>query len=283
MTKKLFNAIMLFLVLTVFSGVVVWGCPIPTVISLSTNHGLNTDIIDLAVNGAKFDKSAFVRLTKTGEPDIIADNNKVLSKTELTCTLNLKGKTTGVWNVIVSNIGTFTKKEKPTIIADGFTIEAAGPSISGIEPHQGLNNTIISITNLSGTDFRSGAAVMLSNSQMDIGATKIVVVSATQITCQFNLTGSKPGTYHVKVINDDNKVGLLTNGFQVIALATPTPTATPTPIPTPQITPTPLPDPTATPLPGPVIKAITPDKGFNNGAVLVNIDGFTFLQTPLQN
>ncbi len=268
MGRNVSNSIILSLILLIFTGFSVVACPSPTVISLSTNRGVNTEAIDLAITGDKFNKTTFVKLTKAGELEIIAEKVELVSKTQLVCTLDLKGKAAGSWNVAVISIGAFTKKEKPTIIEDGFTIENPAPSVTGIEPKQSLNNTTVKISKLTGTHFRSGAAVMLSNSQMDIGAAKVVVVSDTLITCQFNLSGATPGAYNVKVINEDNKTGILANGFLITAPATPTPTPSPTPLP--EATPTP------TPLPGPAIKLITPDKGFNNGAVLTSIDGLNF-------
>lgn len=271
MKKKLFHLLVLGFILFISTKVAVFGCPNPTVISLSTNHGVNTEIIDLGIAGNNFHKSVFVKLTKAGEADIMAENLKLASKTELTCTLNLNGKTPGVWNVVVSNIGTITKKEKPAILANGFTIYLPAPTITGIDPKWSLNNTLVKISNLSGTNFRPGASVMLSSSQMDIGAAKVIVVSDNRISCELNLKGAIPGIYDVKVINDDNGTGVLPGGFE-IAAPKPSPTPKPTPVPTP--TTTPYVEPTLPP--APVIKAITPDKGFNNGAVLTSIDGLNF-------
>jgi outer membrane protein OmpA-like peptidoglycan-associated protein len=241
---------------------------------------VNTGVVGLGITGNNFHKSVFVKLTKTGEADIMAENLNLISKTELTCTLDLKGKTPGAWNVVVSNIGTFTKKEKPATLANGFTIELPGPTITKIEPNRSLNNTLVKTFNLHGTDFRPGASVMLSSPQMDIGATKITVVSNTLIRCELNLNGAVPGIYDVKVINDDNGTGVLPGSFEIGAPPTPSPTPTPkpTPVPTPTATPyiAPTPSPEPTQDPAPVIKAITPDKGFNNGAVFTTIDGLNF-------
>ncbi len=264
LNRKLTDSLVLSLTLLLFMGFSVFSCPSPTVVSLSTNRGINTVTIELAVTGAKFDKSTFVKLTKAGEADIFAENVKVISKTELTCTLNLNGKTAGLWNVAVINIGTFTKKEKPTILENGFTIETPAPMVTGIEPNQGLNNTTVKVTKLTGANFRPGAAIMLSNSRMDIGAAKVMVLSDTLITCQFNLNGAAPGTYNIKIINDDNKTGVLTDGFLVVSPVTPTPVPSPTPVPKSTTV--------------PVIKVITPDRGFNNGAILTVIDGLNFNQ-----
>ena len=84
-----------------------WGCPNPEVASLSVTKADNTQTVDLTITGSKFYKSAHVKLTKDGQPDIMATNVMVESSTELTCTLDFNGKAIGQWNVIVANIGNF--------------------------------------------------------------------------------------------------------------------------------------------------------------------------------
>jgi hypothetical protein len=79
---------------------------------------------------------------------------------------------------------------------------------------------------------------------IDIGtipAASVNVISPTNITGVFDLTGAAPGLYNVVVTNPDGSFGTLAGGFTVIGSTptTPTPTATPTPTPTPTSTITP--------------------------------------------
>lgn len=107
------------------------------------------------------------------------------------------------------------------ISADGapvtVTVQAAiPPTVTAITPCTGANTGSVSITNLAGTGFVSGAAVKLTRSgQSDIAATGVSVVSATQITCSFNLTGKKTGLWNVVVTNPSTLSGTLTHGFGV--------------------------------------------------------------------
>ncbi len=216
----------------VFSGSS-FGCPKPVVTSLSVNKGINTEVINLSITGSKFHKSTYVKLTKTGETDIVATDVKVVSATQVTCVLNLNGKAAGEWDVIVGNIGTFTKKEKPTLLAKGFIIEHPDLSLTGMEPSQADIDRVVTIT-VTGKGFRTGIKVMLSNEQMDIGATKVIVSSPANLTCEFNLKGAVSGAYKLRVVNDDGKTGVLDKAFTVNS-----PVPAEKPAPTPPVEPNP--------------------------------------------
>ncbi|MFA7304908.1 MAG: hypothetical protein WC015_10420, partial [Methanoregula sp.] len=53
----------------------------------------------------------------------------------------------------------------------------------------------------------------------DISATNVVVVSATKITCDFDLTGAPAARRNVTVTNPDGKTGTLANGFTITSNA----------------------------------------------------------------
>jgi PKD repeat protein len=92
------------------------------------------------------------------------------------------------------------------------------PTVTVIIPNSGLNTSTISILKLEGTGFLSGAVVKLNRTgYSDIIGTSITVVSPTQITCTFDLTGKISGPWNVAVINPDGKSGILTNGFTITA------------------------------------------------------------------
>jgi len=95
------------------------------------------------------------------------------------------------------------------------------PTITGITPNNGPNSGNVNITNLSGTGFTAGAAIKLVMSgQTDIVASSVSVISPTQISCTFDLTGKTPGSYNVVVTNSDGKSGTLTSGFTIIGTYT---------------------------------------------------------------
>ena len=102
-----------------------------------------------------------------------------------------------------------------------------GPTVTAITPNSGANTGSVSITNLAGTNFASGATVKLTKSgQTDISGSSVAFVSSSKLTCTFNLTGAVTGTWNVVVTNHpDEQSGTLTNGFTVTSATAPTITA----------------------------------------------------------
>ncbi|MFH1683973.1 MAG: hypothetical protein ABIA67_03735 [Candidatus Margulisiibacteriota bacterium] len=89
------------------------------VTSITPSSGYNTgaiDIVDLA--GAGFASGATVKFTKSGETDINAANVNVVSSQKITCTFDLTGKSTGNWNVVITNPDTSSGT-----LPNGFTIK----------------------------------------------------------------------------------------------------------------------------------------------------------------
>ncbi len=85
-----------------------------------------------------------------------------------------------------------------------------------ITPNSGANTGSVGITNLAGSRFQTGAAVKLTKlPEADIVATGVTVVSATKITCTFNLTGKAAGQWNVVVTNPDAQSATLANGFTI--------------------------------------------------------------------
>ncbi len=161
--------------------------------------------------GTGFLAGATVKLTKSGSTDINASSVVVVSPTQITCSFNLTGAAVGPWNVVVTNTDT-----QSGTLSNGFTVTNPAPTVSGITPSTGVTGTTVSITNLAGTGFLSGATVKLTKSgSTDINASSVVVVSPTQITCTFNLTGAAVGRWNVVVTNTDTQSGTLSNGFTV--------------------------------------------------------------------
>ncbi|MDP3396419.1 MAG: IPT/TIG domain-containing protein [Methanoregula sp.] len=196
----------------------------PTVTHIAPPTGQNTTTISIAnLQGTGFYGTPTVNLTKTGENNITATDVTVASATKITCKFDLSGKKVGAWNVTVIN-----PDGQSGSLFEGFTVTNSTPSpaVSSITPSTGQNNASVIITDLAGTGFLSGATVKLTKSgQTDIVATGVTVVSATRITCTFDLTGKAAGPWNIVVTNTDTQTGTLTNGFTVTSL-TPTPTFT---------------------------------------------------------
>jgi PGF-pre-PGF domain-containing protein len=111
-----------------------------------------------------------------------------------------------------------------TAIVDGQTVfidipvRFSPPVISGITPATGPNSTAVSISDLAGAEFRTGAVVNLTRAaHTNITATGVTVVSGSQITCLFPITGAEAGSWDVVVINPDGQEANLASGFTITA------------------------------------------------------------------
>jgi len=75
-----------------------------------------------ALNGTGFLPGATVQLTKNGQAPITATGVHVVSATKINCTLNLTGRVTGKWNVLVMNTD-----GKSDVLQNGFSITPPPP------------------------------------------------------------------------------------------------------------------------------------------------------------
>ncbi len=167
----------------------------------------------------------------------------MVSSTKIICAVDLTNAAVGAWNVVATNDDALSGT-----LANGFTIAYPAPTVTGITPSMGTNNGSMAITNLAGTNFRTGATVKLTMAgQPDITATSVSVVSSTKIICAVDLTGNAAvGAWNVVATNDDAQSGTLTGGFTIA-------------------------------YPAPTVTGITPSSGYNNGSVSVtNLAGTGF-------
>ncbi len=98
----------------------------------------------------------------------------------------------------------------------GFIPPLSTLSLISILPNFGYNTGIIQITGISGTNFVDGLTIKLVKSgETDIAATDISFESASKITCKFDLTGKRKGSWDLVVTNPDDNSVILTNAFTV--------------------------------------------------------------------
>jgi len=88
--------------------------------------------------------------------------------------------------------------------------------VTGITPNLGANDGPISVS-VSGLGFEPGATTQLAKlGQAPIVGTGVTVVSGTQITCQFGLTGADGGAWDVVVTNPGADPAVLPEGLYVL-------------------------------------------------------------------
>lgn len=91
----------------------------PRVDTIAPNNGENTGGVSVTISGANFQAGATVRLTKTGQSAINATGVAVVSPSQITGNLDLTGKATGAWDVVVTN-----PDAQSGTLPNGFTVTA---------------------------------------------------------------------------------------------------------------------------------------------------------------
>jgi len=190
--------------------------PAPTISSITPGSGQTDTLVSITdLSGTGFQAGASVSLRRTGHADIPAANVNVGSPTSITCDFDLASAAVGTWDVVVTNVDT-----QSGVLSNGFAVTLPPPTVVSIAPNMATVDTIVSITDLAGSDFQTGASVKLRKSgQPDVVAGSVVVASSNRITCVFDLTGVALGQWDVVVTNPDSQAATLTNGFAVIAPA----------------------------------------------------------------
>jgi len=76
----------------------------PKITGITPDNALNTGQVSITdISGKGFAIGATVKLTKSGQNDIIATAVSVISSTKITCVFDLNDKEIGKWNVVVTN------------------------------------------------------------------------------------------------------------------------------------------------------------------------------------
>jgi hypothetical protein len=103
----------------------------------------------------------------------------------------------------------------PTTVTVTTTTSGPGPVISSITPNYGTIGTLVSISNIAGRNFQSGATVKLIDALgFQIAATNVLATDS-KITCIFDLDGASAGKGDVVVKNPDGQSSTLTDGFTI--------------------------------------------------------------------
>ena len=96
------------------------------VTSIIPYYGREGDSADITnLTGSGFVNGATVKLTKTGEADIVATTAIVDNPTQITCTSDLTGAATGTWDLVVTNPG-----GESVTLTDSFIIKPCAPTCS---------------------------------------------------------------------------------------------------------------------------------------------------------
>jgi len=130
----------------------------------------------------------------------------------------------------ITTVPPTTTKATTAPTATETTASTTAPRILDIDPFIGTAGKTVTITDLKGSNFVSGATVALTKTgETSIDATDVSVSSATKITCKFVLPSStEPGQWNVVVTNPDKQSVISANLFTIYKGTDTTATATAT-------------------------------------------------------
>jgi hypothetical protein len=108
-------------------------------------------------------------------------------------------------------------KTTTTIVSSTATTTAPKPTFKDMIPDEGNAGTTVSITDLVGSGFQSGASVQLVKSgSTSINATSVMVVSSSHMTCAFAIpSDTASGTWGIVITNPDGQSVTYSNYFTV--------------------------------------------------------------------
>ncbi len=212
--------------------------PTPVIKGITPENGLNNETMVAVITGSGFRDGIKVSL-QYEENTVEGTDIQVNSGTEFQCCFDLVGVETGVFNLTVMN-----DDGKSNTLPGAFQVEYPAPHIFSIEPEEALNKGAITTT-IKGENFRAGLKIALIRGDQIIEGSEVNLESSEEISGRFELLDIEPGSYDLKVINDDQKTAVLEAGFEVKKRSL-------------------------------LIESIKPDQGFNNGAILVYIQGRNF-------
>ncbi|MFH1150235.1 MAG: right-handed parallel beta-helix repeat-containing protein [Actinomycetota bacterium] len=185
--------------------------PPPSVRSIIPNHGGtgNPSLLIIHLGGSRFEQGAQVILARDGYVPIQATEVAVVSRSRITCTLDLTGAALGPWDVMVVN-----PDGGRGTLRNGFRVTSE-PTVVSITPDTcGSGNANAQVL-IAGTGFSQGITVKLVLRGETIQASRIDEVTPTSISCAFDLSEAREGYWDVVVTNPDGGFGTLADGLRI--------------------------------------------------------------------
>jgi len=199
----------------------------PTVTGITPSSGMAGATVNITtLTGTNFRSGATVGLGM-GAATIAGSSVTIVSGSNITCQFVIPSNAAiGAWNVTVINTDgqsgsmtngfSITNTTTTTQTTTTTTTAPPNPTVTSIFPVSATTGTTVNITNLAGSSLLNITSVQLTKSgQSDISAMYVTVVSATQVTCTFNLASAATGQWNVMVTNSAGQSGIGNNLFTV--------------------------------------------------------------------
>jgi hypothetical protein len=152
--------------------------------------GYRTSSNSETVTRAVFEKTNTVKITNKPPSSIVIRKPTTVATTRTTVTTSTTGNTTTTTTTTTTN-----------------TTVTGKPTFKKIIPDEGNAGSTITITSLTGTNFKSGAIVQLTKEDnTNITATNVEVQSPTLMTCKFVIpSNTTAGAWDVVITNTDGQ------------------------------------------------------------------------------
>lgn len=196
-----------------------------SVTSITPSSGLNDGPVSITdLTGTGFSANATVKLTKSGQSEILATNVVVVSSAKITCTFDLTGAAMGQWDVVVTN----TDSQSGTL-QGGFTIDAEPPTVASCAAtRQTINIVFSKPVNKADAETKANYTITVGKTTVNLGTYKgPTTVSYDQSTNTTTISSSKVrlpkgGTVKVRVTGVHDVAGnlIVDNGTTNVGTAT---------------------------------------------------------------
>ena len=98
----------------------------PSILSVDPPSGYNTSKVNInKITGLNFSSGMSVKLSATGESDIVATNVNVINSSEISCDLDIAGAKAGYWNVYATKEGL-----SDAVLMNGFEVKSFSYSMN---------------------------------------------------------------------------------------------------------------------------------------------------------
>ena len=211
--------------------------PTPRIASVNPSSGYTTGPATVTISGSEFVSGA--RLSLDNATSSLPGSVTSFSTTKITGTFTLGSLPPGTYNLTVTSPGGLNATKPFTVISP-----VSYPTITSFTPVFGMNTGLVPVT-ITGTNFRTGASVTITNNTTTKTSAG-TVTSTTTIKASLLLTGLPYGLYNLTVRNTDGSSVTRESEFTVHN-------------------------------PAPLIVSVSPSSGYMTGPVTVTISGSKFV------
>jgi hypothetical protein len=173
----------------------------PVITKISPVSASRDTAMSMTITGANFRDGATVRLVQPGSAPLTATSVSV-SDTGITCFFDLSGKSTGAYNLIVTNPDGQSDSRQNI-----FTIGEALPIITGVNPVTGELGKRVPVA-IFGQNFRNSLKVSFTKGTIVLVCTNPISQESSKISCNLDLNtvqGASSGEWTVTVLNVDDQ------------------------------------------------------------------------------